>query len=89
MNATTTTPRPTPTQERAAGMLEAIRASHTCGEACTAQVTLGDGTTRTLRCPYTVLDLNSEADRRTIQTLYVEKSRKARQALGILGEGSL
>jgi len=74
-------PRPIPTREHAAGMLAALTATHTCGEACTATVMLGDGTIVTLRCPWKNLSLDSAADRLIIQTCYADVARAALSVL--------
>lgn len=74
---TDTQTRPTPSPERAAGMLKALTATHRCGEACTGMGTVG-GQPRPLRCPYGLLDPTRAADARTIQTLYVDAVRAAR-----------
>lgn len=60
------------TPERAQGMLDGIKASHTCTEACTGTIVLGDGKTLTLTCPYTRLDVNSATDRKVIGTVYAD-----------------
>lgn len=70
--------RPVPTREHAAGMLKAIVASHTCTEACTAVIHLGPYSAPTqLRCPWKVIDLNSESDRRIVASVYAAEARAA------------
>lgn len=73
--------RKTPDKATAQGMLKSIRNSHKCGEACTATVTHGDGRVVTLRCPYSLLDVNAPVDRRIIQTIWVDEAQAAREAL--------
>lgn len=70
-------PRPAPTRNQAAGMLEALTRNHHCGTACTGTTILGDGHVLRLRCPYKALDLDSQADRRTIAHLYAQEARRA------------
>jgi hypothetical protein len=73
--------RPTPTIEHAEGMLAGIKSTHTCGEACTASVRRGDGSTVQLACPYTRLDVLDEADRRIVQSIYAIEARAAMGAV--------
>lgn len=69
----------TPTREHAAGMLAAIQKSHTCTEACTATIQLGGpyGYFKQLRCPWECIDLDSETDRRIVQSVYAAEARAA------------
>lgn len=67
-------PRPTPTRDHAAGMLHALTQHHTCGLACTATITRGDGSRITLRCPWEQLDLTNPADRRIVQGVYANEA---------------
>lgn len=71
--------RPIPTREHAAGMLAAIQQGHECGEACTSMIRLGGpfGDLVKLKCPYKVLDLDSETDRRIIGSIYAIEARAA------------
>lgn len=69
--------RPIPTIEHAEGMLAAIRATHTCTEACTGTVTLGDGKVVTLTCPWERLDLRNGQDRRIVASVYASEARTA------------
>lgn len=69
--------RPTPTRDEAAGMLNAIKASHTCTVACTGVVTLGKGDSKNLRCPWEQIDLDNPADRRIVQGVYASEARAA------------
>jgi hypothetical protein len=70
-------PRTDLTPEQAAGMLKAIQSQHTCAEACTAKVTLGDGKVVQLTCPWTRLDVNSYVDRGVIATVYADMALAA------------
>lgn len=69
--------RPTPTREEAQGMLDAIKSTHTCTEACTGTTVLGDGKTLRLRCPWEQIDLDSPSDRRIVQGVYASEARRA------------
>lgn len=69
--------RPTPTKVHAEGMLASIQRSHVCGEACASTTTLGDGTTLGLKCPYSLLDTDSQVDRRIIASLYADAALSA------------
>jgi hypothetical protein len=71
--------RPIPTIEHAEGMLAAIRATHTCTEACTGTVTLGDGKVVTLTCPWERigLDLDNEQSRRIVGGVYASEALAA------------
>jgi len=73
--------RETPTIEHATGMLNAIKASHTCTEACTGTTGLGDGKVLTRRCPWEQIDLDSEVDRRIVGSVYAIEARAAMGAL--------
>lgn len=68
--------RITPDKGHAAGMLRALVAGHTCGTACTGTAYIG-GEPRALQCPYSLLDMDNPADRRTVQTLYASEARAA------------
>lgn len=72
--------RPTiPTLSEAEGMLAAIRATHTCTEACAGKVTLGDGHVVTLVCPWERLgvELHNEQSRRIVGSVYASAARAA------------
>lgn len=69
--------RYTPTVEEAEGMLAAIRATHTCTEACNGTTVLGDGKVLHLTCPWDRLDLNNEQDRRIVGGVYASEARAA------------
>jgi hypothetical protein len=69
--------RETITPEQAEGMLKGIRSSHTCGEACTATVTLGDGKVLALTCPWERLDMADPSDRKVVATVYADMARAA------------
>jgi hypothetical protein len=67
----------TPSRETAAGMLAGLTAGHVCTEACTGTVTLGDGHVVHLTCPWSRMDLDDEAHRRIIQSVYAAEARRA------------
>lgn len=71
----------TPTCEHAAGMFEALVASHTCGRACNSEQVIGrmspNPQTIRLRCPLSQIDLDNPADRRTVQSMYAAEARAA------------
>jgi hypothetical protein len=69
--------RTTPTRSEALGMLEALTASHRCGQACNGTVALGDGSHVQLSCPYDRLDLDNPADRRIVAGMYASEARAA------------
>lgn len=70
------TQRYTPTVEEAEGMLKALTSGHECGDPCTGTVQCGPDLIQ-LRCPYKVLDLSRESDRRTVATVYVNEALAA------------
>jgi len=65
------------TVAEASGMLAALRRGHECTYACTGEVTLGDGATLTLTCPYERLDPEDPTDRRIIGSIYAIEARAA------------
>jgi len=69
--------RPTIDRDSAVGMLTAIKRDHECTEACTGTVTLGDGKVVTLVCPWERLDMDVEADRRIVASVYAMEARAA------------
>lgn len=75
----------TPDRAHAAGMLEGLVASHTCGAACTGSTTIGRLSRApksiNLSCPLDLLDLDNPADRRIIQSMHASEARAAMRRL--------
>ncbi len=68
--------RTAPSIERATGMLEALKRSHTCTTACNGTAYIG-GQPLQLRCPYEQLDPTELVARRIIGALYADAALDA------------